>query len=116
MAADKQIAAVGEVLSDEGNASLSAGEVADKVLEALESLRKRDFKYVVIAQDRSRPTSGGLREFCPTWVVGPFYTAAEAGAAARAERKAHPEVRVMTAQFVQPGEEIDPALLKEVLQ
>lgn len=111
-----QVNAVADVLSDEGNVGLSAGEVATRVLDALESQRKRAWKYVVIAQDRSRPAANGLREFCPTWVTGPFYTAAEAGVAARALRKEHPGAKVLTAQCIQPGEELDPAFIREVLQ
>jgi hypothetical protein len=116
VATAKQVEAVAEVLSDEGNASASAVEVAEKVLEALERQRKRDYRYVVIAQDRSRFTADGLRSFHPTWVLGPYFTAAEAGAVARAERKRLAgEVKVMTAQVFQPDEQVDPDVLNEVL-
>jgi hypothetical protein len=119
MATESQLKAVAEVLADESNASATAMEVAEKVMAALERSRRRDFKYVVIAQDRRRPT-GGLRSFHPTWVLGPFYTASEAGSAARAERDrlkpaGHPEVHVMTAQVFETGAEVDPDSLKEVL-
>jgi hypothetical protein len=116
VATEREIEAVAQVLSDEGNIGLSAGEVAALVWATVEAQRKRVYKYTVIAQDRSRPAANGLREFCPTWVTGPFYTASEAGVAARALRKAHPGARVMTAQLIQPGEELDPAFVKEVLQ
>jgi hypothetical protein len=116
-----QIDAVAGVLSDPGNAERTAGEVAELVLAALEKARRQEWKYAVVAQDRrSRPSTAPLasgvpnpREFVPTWLLGPFFTAAEAARAARTVREQG--FKAMGAQVFSPGDEIDPDSLKEVL-
>jgi len=113
---DRQINEVAKVLGDSANAEMTAEEVAEACIVVLEGMRQREWKYVVIAQERSLPAHLTGRTFHPTWVIGPFYTASEAGKAARDLRKASPDTtRVMGAEVVPVGQEVVPDKLKEVL-
>lgn len=115
MATKTEIDAVGAVLADDDNKYLSAEQVAEKVLEALAELRRRPWRYLTVAQDRSTDDGTGLREFCPTWARGPFQTLSEARQrAVRERRESGPNVKVMTVQIFGPGDTVDPDQLKEV--
>lgn len=119
-----EIKNIADLLSDPSNESLSAEELAERVLAVVEKFRKRKYKYVVLAQARRGPSQGRAGYF-PTWVRGPFYTASEARAAASAERSSLKErgllvhnkngdASVMVAEVFEPDVNIDPAQLKEV--
>lgn len=124
MATPTEIKAVAEVLADPANASASAEEVAERVWAVVERQRRRRFRYVVIAQAR-RTASQGRSGYWPTWVLGPFHTAAEAASAARGERarlkesgllvhNASGDASVMAAEVFDVDVEVNPAELKEV--
>lgn len=113
-----EIEAVAEVLADPANASASAEQVAEIVLEVVASFRRRPYRYVTIAQDRRREADTPPRLFYPTWVRGPFQTLSEARQAAMSERGPHQKptgIKVMTAQVFGPDDRVDPDSLKEVL-
>lgn len=115
MSSPAELEAVEAVLADEDNKYLSAEQVAEKVLGALAVLRRRPWRYLTIAQDRSRDAGSGLREFCPTWARGPFQTLSEARQRAiRERRESGPDVKVMTVRVFGPDDEVDPDSLKEV--
>lgn len=127
MPTDKQVQAVVDVLNAPAwtVAGTTQQEVAEAILAELEALRQRQYKYVVICQDRSRTYERDLkgsmrheRRFNPTWVLGPYFTASEAATAARKARDKHKGtdwVKVMVAQVMEPDAEVDPDGLKEVL-
>jgi hypothetical protein len=119
VAADQD--AVVEVLSDPDNAYRTAEQVAELVLEALARTRRRPWRYIVLAQNRSpkfydlRMRFGTYRRrFFPTYAKGPFVTKAEAAQAANRERRKHPQVHVMTALVFAPDDDVDPDKLEEV--
>lgn len=121
MATPGELEAVAEVLSDPDNAYRSADQVAELVLEALERTRRRPWRYIVVVQNRSpryydlRMRFGTyVRRFYPTYVKGPFFTKAEAAAAANAERRKHPTVHAMTALVFEPDAEVNPDQLEEI--
>lgn len=114
MATPKEIEGLADLLSAPSNTDLFDTDLATRVWEFVEKQRRRPYKYVIIGQERSKPTGSG-RRFHPTWVRGPFYTAAEAGVAARAERKLHPDSHVMSAQVFTAEQLVDPDTLEETL-
>lgn len=120
-----EVRVVAEVLANPANASATAEEVSARVWEAVESCRRRNYKFVVIGQSRRKALEAG-RAFHPTWVLGPFHTAAEAASAARQERirlKASGlvphnqtgDASVMAAQVFESGDDVDPDTLQEVI-
>lgn len=120
MATGKELEQMADLLSDVDNSGQAAEYLAERVMELVESFRRRTYKYVTVSQDRSRPAGNPARVFHPTWVRGPYMTLAEAATAANAERRAWREagkaVKVMTAQVFMPDESIDPDSLEEVIR
>lgn len=116
-----ELDAVAQVLSDPDNQYRTAEQVAQKVLEALAQLRRRPWRYILIAQDRDPKLYDmrmrfGIhpRRFFPTYAKGPFVTLADARSAATRERRWHPMVKVMTAQVFDIDEAVDTDKLEEV--
>lgn len=89
------------------------------VLDVVAGFRRREYRYVTIAQDRRRaPETTPGRASYPTWARGPFMTLSEARMAASKERGSMQKptgIKVMTAQVFGPDDPVDPDELKEVL-
>lgn len=106
------------------------GSIKERARRAEKAARKAKYKFAIICQDRQqvleetqevevgRPIEGEpLREaltatlrtrkaFHPTWVLGPFLTKGEASVEARKARAENPDIKVMTAEVFEPGDEI----------
>lgn len=108
-----------EVLANPANASASAEQVAEMILEVVAAFRRRPYRYITIAQDRRRrPEQTPGRPSYPTWARGPFQTLQEARMAADKERgqlRNPTGIKVMTAQVFGPDDPVEPDQLKEVL-
>lgn len=114
-----ELEVVADVLADPENAYRDAEQVAERVLGALAELRRRPWRYLVVAQDRRRHYDLRARfgtysrAFYPTYAKGPFSTLAEAKRTAGAERRAK-GVKTMAVQVFGPDEDVNTDQLKEV--
>jgi len=118
MSTQAELDAVVDVLANPANASATAEDVAQQILDVVAGFRRRPYRYVTIAQDRRRQAKNPARQFHPTWVRGPFQTLSEARAAAMKERgplQNPTGIKVMTAQVFGPDDPVNPDELDEVL-